>query len=140
MVIFWQRYLVCPSVCLWSIGNSANSKVTKGYQRLAKVNQGCPRLYKVSQGNLRFEGVQWPCMQFHKLAYSFKSLHAISRSCIQFHEHECSSIILYLQPRLNKFVLLHLEAYTSSLEAANGICRDTFGFLRFPAFIWAQEV
>ena len=40
-----------------------------------------------------------------------------------------------LQPRLNKFVLLRLEAYKSGLEAGIGTCRDIFGFLRFSAFI-----
>ena len=42
---------------------------------------------------------------------------------------------LSLQPRLDKFVLLRLKAYNSSLEAAIGTCRTIFGFLRFSAFI-----
>ena len=41
---------------------------------------------------------------------------------------------------LKKNARLRLEAYNSSLEAAVGACRDIFGFLRFSAFIWAQEV
>ena len=47
---------------------------------------------------------------------------------------------VYIQPRLNKMVLLCLEAYNSGLEACIGTCRDIVGFLRFSAFIWAQEV
>ena len=40
-----------------------------------------------------------------------------------------------LQPRLNKMVLLCLEAYNSGLEAGIGTCRDIVGFLRISAFI-----
>ena len=36
-----------------------------------------------------------------------------------------------VQPRLNKMVLLCLEAYNSSLEAGIVTCRDIFGFLSF---------
>ena len=35
---------------------------------------------------------------------------------------------------------LRLEANNSSLEGVIGICKTIFGFLRFSAFIWAQEV
>ena len=49
-------------------------------------------------------------------------------------------ICFIIQPRLDKFVLLRLKAYNSSLEAAIGTCRTIFGFLRFSALIWAQEV
>ena len=45
------------------------------------------------------------------------------------------NIFSHIQPRLNKFVLLRLEAYNSGLEAGIGTCRDIFGFLRFSAFI-----
>ena len=47
----------------------------------------------------------------------------------------CSGLEIKVQPRLNKFVLLCLEAYNSGLEAGIGTCRDIFGFLRFSAFI-----
>ena len=35
---------------------------------------------------------------------------------------------------------LRLETNNFSLEGAIGICKTIFGFLRFSAFIWAQEV
>ena len=47
---------------------------------------------------------------------------------------------VYYTGCLKKNARLRLEAYNSSLEAAVGACRDIFGFLRFSAFIWAQEV
>ena len=56
--------------------------------------------------------------------------------------HNCSGLISWGQTNtgcLKKNARLRLEAYISSLEAAIGTCRDIFGFLRFSAFIWAQE-